>query len=672
MVENYVIKIRNSGNLNITILSSTVYQVLPEKAMTKHPSLQEKQGYYRYDPSNLDQKGYARLFPYTGEDGVIRYILTKLSENLVEQGKLSQPWTLLLSQLDKKAEELQENWLNISTLLVDCKVFQSGWFNLDLPPNEQFNSSYIQERKKLIQTISAVKKAVENVDKNLPPLTKNAEQRNLFYQALAKKADVKPPVMSIIHERDGGLIDREFVRQRLAGANPTIIRRVQTNDQSLIQTLATQPYKLANNGAVDLIKSASENQLFIADYPIFKDLKITDLQTGKYVGSPVALFHNTEKGLEPVLIQLEKGRVVTPGITGEPADDWMRAKLYFQTADATHHELIAHLAYTHLAMESLSIATSRQIPTNHPVYQLLSPHFKFLIAINNRGNSILLAEGAAIDNLMAPTIKTSGNLMNKAYREKSFWYYSLLNDIEVRGIEPKLLPDFPYRDDALLLWEAIAKYTTRYLQRYYPDDKAVQQDIYLQNWAEELGAPLNTRPKSDFPQAPAWLPKELVAASGIEPQEIPSYPRVPGFTKIGSLQQLIDIATIVIFTCGPQHAALNFSQYDYFGYVPNAPLANYIRPDTPASLEEILPSTARDLEQMQLTFALSGINWSKLGSSDFIQFADKIDRQILAHFQSDLLEIESKIKSRNQQRSLETGVEYPYLLPSRIPNSINI
>ncbi|TAF06250.1 MAG: lipoxygenase [Nostocales cyanobacterium] len=640
--------------------------------MTKHPSLQEQQGYYRYDPNNLEQKGYARLFSYTGEDGAIRYILTKLGENLVEQGKLSQPWTLLLTELDKKAEELQENWLNISTLLVDCKVFQSGWLNFDLPPNEQFNSSYIQERKKLIQTIAAAKKAVETVNKNLPPLTKNEEQRKLFFQALAKTADIKPPVMSIIHQRDGGLSDKEFVRQRLAGANPTVIRRVQANDQNLIQSLASQPYKLANNGTIDLIKSASENRLFIADYPMFKDLKITDLQPGKYVGSPVALFHNTDKGLEPVLIEVEKGRVVTPGIIGESADDWMKAKLYFQTADATHHELIAHLAYTHLAMESLSIATPRQLPTNHPVYQLLSPHFKFLIAINNQGNGILLSEGAAIDNLMAPTIETSSKLMNKAYREKSFWYYSLLNDIEVRGIEPKLLPDFPYRDDSLLLWEAVAKYTTRYLQRYYPDDKAVIQDTYLQNWAEELSAPLNTRPKSDFPQAPGWFPQELVAASGIEPQALPSYPRVPGFTKIGSLQQLIDIATIVIFTCGPQHAALNFSQYDYFSYVPNAPLAIYSRPDTPASLEEILPPTNRDLEQMQLTFALSGINWSKLGSSDFIQFVDKIDKQILAQFQNDLLEIESKIKTRNQQRLTASGVEYPYLLPSRIPNSINI
>ncbi|MEA5578425.1 lipoxygenase family protein [Anabaena sp. UHCC 0451] len=632
--------------------------------MRKYPSLQEQQGYYRYDPNNLDQKGYARLFPHTGEDGVIRYIFTKLGQNLVEQGKLSEPWTLLLKQLDQKIADLEENWLNISTLLVGCEVFQSGWFNLYLPPNEQFNSSYIRERKKLLQTIMAATKNIANVDKNL--------HRKLFFQALAKSADIKCPVMSVIHERDGGLSDKEFVRQRLAGANPTVIRRIQANDQTFLQALATQPYKLANNGTIDLIKSASENRLFIADYPILKDLKVTDLQPGKYVGSPVALFYNTDKGLEPVLIEVEKGRVVTPGITGESADDWMKAKLYLQTADATHHQLIAHVTYTHLAMEALAVATPRQLPTNHPVYQLLSPHFKFLIAINNRGNSILLSEGAAIDNLIAPTIETSAKLMNKAYRDKSFWYYSLLNDIEVRGIEPKLLPDFPYRDDALLLWEAIAKYTNRYLQRYYPDDKAVIQDPYLQAWAEELGAPLNTRPKSDFPQAPAWFPKELVTASGIEPQSLPSYPRVPGFTKIGSLQQLIDIATIVIFTCGPQHAAINFSQYDYFSYVPNAPLAMYSRPDTPASLEEILPPTNRDLEQMQLTFALSGINWSKLGSSDFIQFADKIDRQILAQFQNDLLEIEGRIKTRNQQRLTDSGVEYPYLLPSRIPNSINI
>jgi arachidonate 15-lipoxygenase len=640
--------------------------------MTKQPSLSEQQGYYRYNPTGLEQKGAARLFPYTGEDGAIRYILTKLSENMLAQGKLSAPWSLLLTELEKKASKLAEDWVNIATLLVDCEIFQSGWFNFDLPPDEQFNSSYIRERKKLLQQLMAAKIAVTKVDKSLPVSERNEKQRQLFFEALTKVDGSQPPIMMAIHQRDGGLSDNEFARQRLAGANPTIIRRVQGTDQGFIQSLASQPYKLANNGNVDLIKAAGENRLFVADYPLLKDLQVTDLQPGKYVGSPIALFYRTDKGLEPVLIEVEKGRVVTPAISGSAADDWMRAKLYVQTADATHHELIAHLTYTHLAMEALAIATPRQLPYNHPVHQLLSPHFQFLIAINNRGNSILLAEGAAIDNLMATTFKTSEKLMSKAYREKSFWYYSLLNDIELRGIEPKFLPDFPYRDDALLLWEAIAKYVTRFLQRYYLDDKAVQQDPYLQAWTEELAAPLNTRSQSDFPQVPAWLPKELVTESGIVPAELPAYPRVPGFTKIGSLQQLIDIATITIFTCGPQHAAMNFSQFDYISYVPNAPLANYSRPETPGSLEEFLPPTDKDLLQMQLTSGLSGIRWGNLGSSDLIQFAQKGDRQVLAQFQNDLSLIEGTIKGRNKQRFIDSGVEYPYLLPSRIPNSINI
>jgi arachidonate 15-lipoxygenase len=81
----------------------------------------------------------------------------------------------------------------------------------------------------------------------------------------------------------------------------------------------------------------------------------------------------------------------------------MKAKLFVQVADVTHHELLAHLCYTHLAMEAFALATPRQLPVNHPLYRLLRPHFRFLLAINTRGNAILLGEGAAIDTMMAPT-----------------------------------------------------------------------------------------------------------------------------------------------------------------------------------------------------------------------------------------------------------------------------
>lgn len=628
----------------------------------------EQQGHYRYNPIGLNHKGPARIFPYTGEDGALLYVVTKLREDALKLGKLSEPWSLLLKQFEQAIASLDKTWLDLSTLLADWEIFQSGWFNLYLPPNEQFNSSYVRERREMEQRLATAKKAAQTK-------TWVEKQRAVFYQSLEASAKAKQnqyldiptrPVVSLIHERDGGLSDREFSRQRLAGLNPMVIRRVQPKDQAWVKAWAS------HSSTTDLIESAAENRLFIAEYPLLKDLKVTDLQPGKYVGNPVAVFHRCEGGLEPLLIELEKGRVVTPAPIGGGADDWTRAKLYVQSADATHHQLFSHLSYTHLAMEVLAIATPRQLPSNHPFYQLLNPHLQFLLATNQRYNQILLQEGSAISSLMAPVREVSLELMNKAYREKVFWDYALPNDIENRGIERKFIPEYPYRDDALLLWDAIANYVKSYLQRYYPDDQAVLKDPYVQAWADELSTPLNTRPKSEFPQLPAWCPTEWAIASGLQPQELPPNPRVPGFTKITSLQQLIDIATIIIFTCGPQHAAVNFSQFDYLGYVPNAPFALSSHPDTPASLSQLLPPAEKELKQMELTFALNGISWGKLGSPELIQYANGGDRQVLSQFQSELAEIESKIKLRNHKRLVTTGVDYPYLLPSRIPNSINI
>ena len=222
------------------------------------------------------------------------------------------------------------------------------------------------------------------------------------------------------------------------------------------------------------------------------------------------------------------------------------------------------------------------------------------------------------------------------------------------------------------MWNAISKYVTAYLQRYYRDDREVQQDPYIQAWAAELGAPLNSRSLTEFAQVPGWLPSEVGTMVGLGIESLPEHPRVPNFGKITTVQQLIDIATIIIFTCGPQHAAVNFNQFDYAGYVPNYPLAAYARPDVSVSLQQMLPPLEKELEQMQLTFALSGVRFGKLGSSELIGFVESGDRQILQNFREELLQIESEIKSRNQQRLSDYGVEYPYLLPSQVPNSINI
>ena len=51
-----------------------------------HVSPTEPQGHYRYDPTALDHQGPARLFPFAGEDGFLRYVLSQRRHNLLAQG----------------------------------------------------------------------------------------------------------------------------------------------------------------------------------------------------------------------------------------------------------------------------------------------------------------------------------------------------------------------------------------------------------------------------------------------------------------------------------------------------------------------------------------------------------------------------------------------------------
>ncbi|MBW4521290.1 MAG: lipoxygenase [Scytolyngbya sp. HA4215-MV1] len=649
-----------------------------------------QQGLYRYTPKYLKRGGPSRLFPAVGEDGTLRFLMRELRQALIKRGQLSEPVSLMLQQVDTTLTKLDDQWNVLGTLLVDWQIFQSPWLNFALPPGEQFDVVYISDRKKMAQVLVAARKAArgEHPDELTETLTKlfapvparPPAPPNLaaFYRTLEQQGRHRPRVMAV-HERDGGLSDREFARQRLAGTNPMILHRVRGAEQEILQPWATQPsYLLATGETIHLTEAAAQNRLFLAEYPLLSALTQTDLQAGRYVGSPRALFFRSEQGLYPVLVQLEPGgKVFTPD--GQ-TDDWVRAKLYTQIADVTHHELIDHLCHTHLSMEAFAIATPRQLPPTHPLSQLLLPHFKFLLAINNRGNKILLAEGAAIDSLLAPLGSVAMELMNRAFRNRTFQDYGLPNNIQQRGLEAEFLPEFAYRDDASLLWQAIEDYAAAFLKRYYPTDQAVQQDPYLQAWAAELGAPLNTRPLNEFPTLPAWVPSDLAAQVGLAltTEDLPNHPRIPGFPTpeapgtITSLQQLIAIATRIIFICGPQHAAVNFSQFDYIGYTANAPMAAYVRPETSATLDQFLPSEEQKLKQTELTFALSGIIWSRLGNEKFIRFSHESDRQILRAFQHRLADIETEIQTRNQQRLQKDGIDYPYLLPSQIPNSINI
>ena len=70
-------------------------------------------------------------------------------------------------------------------------------------------------------------------------------------------------------------------------------------------------------------------------------------------------------------------------------------------------QMITHLLRTHLFMEPIAVATYRQVPTLHPLYKLLSPHIRGVLAINTLGRDVLIAEGGVADNTL--TVGGGGN-----------------------------------------------------------------------------------------------------------------------------------------------------------------------------------------------------------------------------------------------------------------------
>ena len=118
------------------------------------------------------------------------------------------------------------------------------------------------------------------------------------------------------------------------------------------------------------------------------------------------------------------------------------------------------------------------------------------------------------------------------------------------------LPHYYYRDDALQLWTAISDFVADIVNIYYSSDDDVQRDDELQNWVEDVHS-------RGLPQC------------GVEGEVDHHVPE-----SIDSVQELIEFVTSIVFCCSAQHAAVNFGQFDYYAYNPNAPLILHQPPTT--------------------------------------------------------------------------------------------
>jgi arachidonate 5-lipoxygenase len=323
--------------------------------------------------------------------------------------------------------------------------------------------------------------------------------------------------------------------------------------------------------------------------------------------------------------------------------------MWFNNADAQFHQAVTHLGYTHLVMEGIAVVTHRNLSQSHPIFKLLAPHFLYLIAINTRAVNKLSAPGGILDQTF--TIEAAG-ILELVRRRKPTWRLdidgTIPEDFKARGVDdPNVLPNYSCRDDAVLLYDVIKKYVTKYVDLYYETNDVLLADEEIQKWREEIDG----------------------GSKGL------GLLGVPGENgKFTTKEQLIFVLTSVVSTCSVGHAMANFAQYDEYCHPLNYPsLFRGEPPKDKAPLTEnhviaSLPDKDAHFLIMITGKILSDRGTKPLGDFEVNYVFDPNAVKIVNEFRQDLSKAGEIIRERCRTRE----PPYPYLDPAEVPNSISI
>ncbi|XP_045426613.1 polyunsaturated fatty acid 5-lipoxygenase isoform X2 [Pipistrellus kuhlii] len=445
--------------------------------------------------------------------------------------------------------------------------------------------------------------------------------------------------------------DLMFGYQFLNGCNPVLIRRCTELPAKLPVT--TEMVECSLERQLTLEQEVEQGNIFIVDFELLDgiDANKTDPCTLQFLAAPICLLYkNLVNKMVPIAIQLNQ----VPGDENPiffPSDskyDWLLAKIWVRSSDFHIHQTITHLLRTHLVSEVFGIAMYRQLPAVHPVFKLLVAHVRFTIAINTKAREQLICEYGLFDKANATGGGGHVQMVQKAMQELTYTSLCFPEAIKARGMDStKDIPYYFYRDDGLLVWEAIRAFTADVVGIYYESDQVVEEDPELQAFVKD------------------------VYVYGMRGRKASGFPK-----SIKTREQLSEYLTVVIFTASAQHAAVNFGQYDWCSWIPNAPPTMRAPPPSAkgvVTIEQIvdtLPDRGRSCWHLGAVWALSQFQENELflGMYPEEHFIEKPVKEAMARFRKNLDGIVSVIAERNKNKKLP----YYYLSPDRIPNSVAI
>lgn len=451
---------------------------------------------------------------------------------------------------------------------------------------------------------------------------------------------------------DGYATDERLVEDRLQGPNPLEIRRV-TDPEDVARLLGAVDAPLLRSD-VRAAQALARGTLYQVDYALLRAAQWTGSVRDsrwrrKYLPSPHALFWQADddaprRTLRPVAIRIDGADRDSPVFHPDDGAGWELAKLYLRVADINAHIMGTHVYATHCVLEPFALSTPRQLSARHPIHLLLAPHLRFTLAVN-RANMMLLANPRQVyATIYSGDLPITRRIIVAAARRSSFPALALPADLARRGMTDAPV-DYAYRDDALLHWAAISRFVARYLDLFYASDAAVQADDELARWLAELAAP------------------DGGALAGLHTTDA-------GRSREG----LAGLLTQVLFTAGPGHAAVHFPQPDFHAALAAYPAGAYAPPPRTreeadaARFEAALPPLHQAAAQFR-NAQLAGFQYDTFGRYDAYPLGRlAVAQAAIQGLASDLRAVEREIVERNRRRV----TPYPYLLPSRVPNSVNL
>ncbi|KAF4353910.1 hypothetical protein F8388_007414 [Cannabis sativa] len=511
-------------------------------------------------------------------------------------------------------------------------------------------------------------------------------------------------VLSLYEEdKAAWMTDEEFGREMLAGVNPVVIRRLQEFpptsklDPSIYGNQTsniTESHIINNLDGLSVNEALEQNKLYILDHhdsfmPFVR--RVNDTTSSKIYATRTLLFLTNDGTLKPLAIELSLphpngdalgavSKICTPAEQGVESTIWQLAKAYVTVNDYGHHQLVSHWLNTHAVAEPFVLATNRQLSVLHPIHKLLHPHFRDTMNINALARQLLVNGGGIIESVVFPG-KYSMEISSAAYKNWNLAEQAHPADLIKRGVaveDPSsphgvrlLIEDYPYAVDGLEIWAAMKNWVQEYCSFYYKSDEIVQNDKELQAWWKELREVGHGDLKDK-----SWWP------------------------SMQTREELVETCTTAIWTTSALHAAVNFGQYPYGGYIPNRPtISRRLMPEEGTREYEELKTNPEKAflrtitSELQSLVEISIIEVLSKHASDEVYLGEREEKwtaeaeplQAFERFGRRLSEIEDGIVKRNNDATLKNRyglVKFPYnlLIPNGeigiaakgIPNSISI